>query len=264
MPLHANSTYAHQPNSAASNRNPARPEKPWAQPITTALSPNTTWRRRCPFSSVTSTPADAFGACTTPTLIPSWERPAPTTGPCKFGTRIMTAGNAWGNWSLELRFVVWSLVPSVAHVRNMVGPIAIFDEHQRTVSYEKFVDDRTVVTSSTDGCLKMWDTEDQRLIRTYRGHTNERRFVGLSIWRNQGLIGCGSESNEVFVYDKRWGEPVWVHGFEREGGTTSERGFVSSLCWSQVGDDECTLVAGGSDGVVKIFSGKRKPLINLR
>ncbi|KAD4585020.1 hypothetical protein E3N88_22621 [Mikania micrantha] len=148
----------------------------------------------------------------------------------------------------------------VYDVRKMVDPVAVFDGHQRTVSYARFLDDRTVVTSGTDGCLKMWDIEDQRLIRTYTGHTNQRRFVGLSVWRHQGLIGCGSESNKVFVYDKRWGEPIWVHGFEPEDGTRSEHGFVSSICWSQVVDDECTLVGGGSDGVVKIFSGKRKLL----
>ncbi|KAK1441482.1 hypothetical protein QVD17_07405 [Tagetes erecta] len=149
-------------------------------------------------------------------------------------------------------------------VRNIVGPVAIFDGHERAVSYTRFADDRTVVTSGTDGCLKMWNIQDQRLIRTYRGHTNQRRFVGLSIWRNRGLIGCGSESNQVFVYDKRWGEPIWVHGFEPDGRTRSEDGFVSSICWSQVGEDECTLVGGGSDGVVKIFSGKKKSVINIR
>ncbi|KVI07176.1 WD repeat-containing protein RUP2-like [Cynara cardunculus var. scolymus] len=153
----------------------------------------------------------------------------------------------------------------VYDVRKMDKAVAVFNGHERTVSYTRFLDDRTVMTSGTDGCLKMWDVENQRLIRTYRGHTNQRRFVGLSIWRNEGLIGCGSESNEMFVYDKRWGEPIWVHGFEPEGGTRrSEYGFVSSICWSQQGEDECTLVGGGSDGVVKTFSGKRKPLINLR
>ncbi|PWA59648.1 transducin/WD40 repeat-like superfamily protein [Artemisia annua] len=150
----------------------------------------------------------------------------------------------------------------VYDLRKLADPMAIFDGHQKTVSYTRFVDDRTVMTSGTDGCLKMWDTENQTLIRTYRGHTNQRRFVGLSIWRNRGLIGCGSESNQVFVYDKRWGEPVWMHGFEPVCGTRSEYGFVSSICWSQVGDEECTLVAGDSDGIVKIFSGKRRSLIN--
>lgn len=37
-------------------------------------------------------------------------------------------------------------------------------------------------------------------IRTLRGHTNEKNFVGLSV--NSEYIGCGSVTNEVFVYHK--------------------------------------------------------------
>lgn len=37
-------------------------------------------------------------------------------------------------------------------------------------------------------------------LRTLRGHTNEKNFVGLSV--NNEYIACGSETNEVFVYHK--------------------------------------------------------------
>jgi hypothetical protein len=37
-------------------------------------------------------------------------------------------------------------------------------------------------------------------IRTLKGHTNEKNFVGLSV--NSEYIACGSETNEVFVYHK--------------------------------------------------------------
>lgn len=37
-------------------------------------------------------------------------------------------------------------------------------------------------------------------IRTLRGHTNEKNFVGLTV--NSEYISCGSETNEVFVYHK--------------------------------------------------------------
>jgi len=37
-------------------------------------------------------------------------------------------------------------------------------------------------------------------LRTFRGHTNERNFVGLTV--NSEYIACGSETNEVFVYHK--------------------------------------------------------------
>ncbi|XP_059629288.1 WD repeat-containing protein RUP2 [Cornus florida] len=146
-------------------------------------------------------------------------------------------------------------------VRKMGDPVLVFEGHQKTVTYVRFLDHHTVVTSGTDERLMLWQTEDQSLIRTYKGHVNARRFVGLSVWRNSGLICCGSESNQVFVYDKRWGEPIWVHGFEPVVRAGCDRGFVSSVCWRQVGEDGCTLVAGGSDGVLQVFVGKRKAII---
>ncbi|XP_042503465.1 WD repeat-containing protein RUP2-like [Macadamia integrifolia] len=148
-------------------------------------------------------------------------------------------------------------------VRKMLEPLMVLKGHQKTVTYVRFVGEGKMVSAGTDGCLKLWDMEGARVIRTYRGHVNSRSFVGLSAWMKGGLLGCGSESNEVFVYDKRWGKPVWVRGFEGEkrekGG-----GFVSSVCWRQRGKDkdkdkdECMLVAGGSDGVLQVFVGKRK------
>ncbi|KAH7557617.1 hypothetical protein JRO89_XS11G0191600 [Xanthoceras sorbifolium] len=145
-------------------------------------------------------------------------------------------------------------------VRKMVDPVLVFDGHKKTVTYIRFLDANSLVSAGTDGCLKLWSLNDSSTIRTYKGHVNSRSFVGLSVWRHGGLLGCGSENNQVFVYDRRWGEPIWVHGFEpvarpAETGT----GFVSSVCWRQVGHDQCTLVAGGSDGVLQVFVGKRKP-----
>ncbi|KAL2227092.1 WD repeat-containing protein RUP2 [Sesamum indicum] len=143
-------------------------------------------------------------------------------------------------------------------VRNLENPVLLLDGHQQAVTYTKFLDSRTIVSSAIDGCLMMWDTEDQRPIRTYRGHVNTRRFVGLSVWRNGGLLSCGSENNQVFVYDKRWGEPIWVRGFAPAVQPRSEPGFVSGVCWRQAGDERCMLVAGGSDGVLQVFEGERK------
>lgn len=37
-------------------------------------------------------------------------------------------------------------------------------------------------------------------VRTFRGHANEKNFVGLTV--NSEYIACGSETNEVFVYHK--------------------------------------------------------------
>lgn len=37
-------------------------------------------------------------------------------------------------------------------------------------------------------------------LHTFRGHTNEKNFVGPTV--NSDYIACGSETNEVYVYRK--------------------------------------------------------------
>ncbi|XP_073032231.1 WD repeat-containing protein RUP2-like [Primulina eburnea] len=141
-------------------------------------------------------------------------------------------------------------------IRQTVDPVFVLDGHQKPVTYTRFLDSQTIVSSSIDGCLMMWNTKNLRLIRTYRGHVNYKRFVGLSVWRNGGLLSCGSENNHIFVYDKRWGNPIWVRGFDLVAPT--DRSFVSGICWRQMGEDRCTLVAGGSNGVLQVIEGERK------
>ncbi|CAN4075697.1 unnamed protein product [Withania somnifera] len=147
-------------------------------------------------------------------------------------------------------------------MRKMLDPLFVLDGHQKAVTYIRFLDERTIVSSSIDECLKMWDAEHQLVIRTYKGHSNSRRFVGLSVWKPGGLICCGSESKQVFVYDKRWGEPIWVYGREPMGLTVQDNGFVSSVCWQQKDENQCTLVAGDSDGILRVFSGKRRSIFS--
>lgn len=141
--------------------------------------------------------------------------------------------------------------------RRMVEPVFVLEGHEKAVSYARFLDLQTIVSSSIDGSLMMWDAEDRRLIRRYGGHVNTRRFVGLSVWRSGGLLSCGSENNRVFVYDKRWGHPIWVQP-PPPPPRIDDHGFVSGICWRQTAEERCTLVAGGSDGVLQVFDGQRK------
>nr|GMD02239.1 WD repeat-containing protein RUP2-like [Ipomoea batatas] len=109
-------------------------------------------------------------------------------------------------------------------LRKTSEPLFILDGHLKPVTYARFLDHR------------------------------------LSVWKKGGLISCGSENNQVFVYDTRWGEPIWVYGCKSTGQPGSEHGFISCVCWMQRGNDHCTLVAGGSDGVLRVFAGKRRSL----
>ncbi|KAJ0966704.1 hypothetical protein J5N97_023621 [Dioscorea zingiberensis] len=135
------------------------------------------------------------------------------------------------------------------------GPVVALRGHGRAVTYVRFVGDDKVVTSAADGSHRLWAAAEGKEVRVYRGHENGRSFVGMEVWRGGGLIGSGSESDEVYVYDLRWGEPVWVEGFGSQGG------FVSCVSWREEdegGGEEGVLVAGGTDGVVKLFQGRRK------
>lgn len=42
---------------------------------------------------------------------------------------------------------------------------------------------------STDSELKLWNTESGQCLRTFKGHINEKNFVGLSV--SCDFIACG-------------------------------------------------------------------------
>ena len=51
-------------------------------------------------------------------------------------------------------------------------------------------DDCWIVSRSTDSELKSWHTDSGVCIRTYRGHTNDKNFVGLTV--TPDFIACGA------------------------------------------------------------------------
>lgn len=85
-------------------------------------------------------------------------------------------------------------------LRNISQPLHTFSGHRKAVSYVKFVSDSELASASTDNTLRLWDVKENMPLRTFRGHTNEKNFVGLSV--SNEYLACGSETNEVFVYHK--------------------------------------------------------------
>ncbi|KAH9324115.1 hypothetical protein KI387_004293 [Taxus chinensis] len=169
--------------------------------------------------------------------------------------------------------------PPLASSSSSTSALFELHDHSRPASYVRFLGGNLVVSASIDGSLKLWDIsksieEGMVPVRTYRGHSNRRNFVGLSVWQEGGLLACGSESNEVFAYDSRWGSPIWHNKFDdtnlgrsssSHSGESSEdfsrrrRGnlcFVSGVCWRQK-PWECTLVAANSDGMLQVIIGER-------
>ncbi|KAH0850269.1 hypothetical protein HID58_095686 [Brassica napus] len=153
-------------------------------------------------------------------------------------------------------------------LRNPKLPLCTMIGHTKTVSYVRFVDSSTLVSSSTDNTLKLWDLSmsvsgvNEAPVHSFMGHTNVKNFVGLSV--SDGYLATGSETNEVYVYHKAFPMPVLsykfktvdpVSGLEVEDASQ----FISSVCWR---GQSSTLVAANSTGNIKIL--EIKPSSGLR
>ncbi|CAN7049669.1 unnamed protein product [Brassica oleracea var. botrytis] len=144
-------------------------------------------------------------------------------------------------------------------LRNPKIPLSTMVGHGKTVSYVKFVDSSTLVSSSTDNTLKLWDLSmsasgvNETPLHSFAGHTNLKNFVGLSV--SDGYIATGSETNEVFVYHKAFPMPVMSYMFSNTDSTSGlevddASQFISSICWRGLSS---TLVAANSNGNIKIL-----------
>ncbi|CAI9262251.1 unnamed protein product [Lactuca saligna] len=144
-------------------------------------------------------------------------------------------------------------------LRNLSIPLCTLFGHKKTVSYIKFVDSKTLVSSSTDNTMKLWDLSDctsrvlDRPLQSFTGHVNMKNFVGLSV--SDGYIATGSETNEVFIYHKAFPMPALSYKFKATDPISgnevdSNEQFISSVCWR---NQSSTLVAANSMGNIKIL-----------
>ncbi|TXG50631.1 hypothetical protein EZV62_023155 [Acer yangbiense] len=157
-------------------------------------------------------------------------------------------------------------------LRNTRAPWCVLAGHDKAVSYVKFLDSETLVTTSTDNTLKLWDLKKTNYggpstsacSLTFSGHTNEKNFVGLST--TDGYIACGSETNEVehkillfilvYAYHRSLPMPITSHKFGSIDSITGKETdddnglFVSSVCWRRKSD---MVIAANSSGCIKVL-----------
>ncbi|EXB77009.1 E3 ubiquitin-protein ligase COP1 [Morus notabilis] len=137
-------------------------------------------------------------------------------------------------------------------LRNISQPLHVFSGHMKAVSYVKFLSNTELASASTDSTLRLWDVKDNLPLCTYRGHTNEKNFVGLTV--NSEYISCGSETNEVFVYHKAISKPMACHKFSSSGSNENEDDagsyFISAVCWKS---DSPTMLTANSGGTIKVL-----------
>ncbi|XP_028794767.1 protein SUPPRESSOR OF PHYA-105 1 [Neltuma alba] len=148
-------------------------------------------------------------------------------------------------------------------LRHTRIPWCTLSGHGKAVSYVKFLDSETLASASTDSSLKLWDlkkTSSSGLSSgacslTFKGHTNEKNFVGLSVV--DGYVACGSETNEVYCYHRSLPVPITSYKFGsidpisgQENIDDGNGQFVSSVCWRKKSG---MLVAANSIGAVKLL-----------
>eukprot|EP00963_Diacronema_lutheri_P002014 scaffold131_cov335-Pavlova_lutheri.AAC.1 len=138
-------------------------------------------------------------------------------------------------------------------IRHPGKPLSTIKGHRKAVSYVKFVDGENLLSASIDSTLKLWDMKENKIKRSFTGHTNDRNFVGLAV--NEDFISCGSETNDVYVYYKELSNPLCTLSFNPGPASVTEvpdvSQFVSSVCWRT---DCMTLLAANSAGIIKILS----------
>ncbi|EPY78988.1 E3 ubiquitin-protein ligase RFWD2 isoform a [Camelus ferus] len=153
-------------------------------------------------------------------------------------------------------------------LRNTKQPIMVFKGHRKAVSYAKFsstvifgfkqyvVDfcdsmlldsmllDLHMMSCSTDSQLKLWNVGKPYCLRSFKGHINEKNFVGLA--SNGDYIACGSENNSLYLYYKGLSKTLLTFKFDtvksvldkdRKEDDTNE--FVSAVCWRALPDGCC-------------------------
>jgi WD40 repeat protein len=156
--------------------------------------------------------------------------------------------------------------------------------HERPVSFVRFMGRQQLATASVDSSLALWDLNGvtPTLLRRYRGHTNVKNFVGLSVREEDQLMACGSEVGEAVAYHRAWSKPVAKQpspGAPTVSQTADQAGavaaaalpeqqtrsgvqeFASAVCWwpEQLGgfSGRCggpVLAAAKSDGDLRLLT----------
>lgn len=140
-------------------------------------------------------------------------------------------------------------------LRSTKHPLGVFRGHKKAVSYVKFLNPTELVSASTDSQLKLWDISKPHCLRSFKGHLNEKNFVGLAT--DGDYVACGSENNALYIYYKGLSKQVLTFRFdvvrnilEKDKKEEESNEFVSAVCWRM---GSSVVVAANSQGTIKVL-----------
>ena len=140
-------------------------------------------------------------------------------------------------------------------IRHTKRALDIFKGHKKAVSYAKFVGKEEIVSASTDSELRLWQAGTTPCVRTFRGHTNDKNFVGLAT--NGDYVACGSEDNSLYVYYKGLSSSLLTYRFNvvksvlnRDQNSDDGNEFISAVTWKA---NTNILAAANSQGTIQIL-----------
>ena len=137
---------------------------------------------------------------------------------------------------------VWSLTGAAAALADDIKPPSKqLEGHPRTVLSVNFIDEgKTLVSSSRDGTIKIWDIASGQLKRTLTNHTSGVYAVTFS--HDRKLMASGSVDTTIILWDAAKFEPIR----KLEG----HKAAVRDLAFAP---DDKTLASAGEDSTFRLW-----------
>ena len=140
----------------------------------------------------------------------------------------------------------------VYDLRNVNQPVTVLSGHKRAISYAAYSKDSELLTASTDNTLRLWNVVDGTTTRILSGHMNQKHFVGLAI--QDDWISCGSETNDLHIYNKSLENPLFSYSFDSEvnngNANPQSNHFISATCWKPRSN---IILSASSDGNLRVL-----------
>jgi hypothetical protein len=116
----------------------------------------------------------------------------------------------------------------------------------------------TATAGNGGAAMPLWSQQQQvqqvQPWKRFQGHLNVKNFVGLSVRPEDGLLACGSETDQVFTYHTSWSQPLATFSMAG-GGSVATSGASGRSDATAFGAHAAPLTRSGGLGVFGVGSG---------